>query len=136
MENSATLYDSFGPFGVVCHDSGGANQNIALLQHRGQLPAFAYMGGPAKSLWKQSFPDFAETCSDFSWLERVSSVITGTGWASDLEHEARVQTRLRGIHSIAVLDHWTNYWERFIRDGEEVLPDEIWVTDSYAEKHR
>lgn len=133
MENSVTLYDSSGPFGVVCHDSGGANQIIALLQHRGQFPAFAYMDGPAKNLWKQSFPGFANTYSDFSWLESVSSVITGTGWASDLEHEARVQARLRGIHSIAVLDHWTNYRERFIRDGEEVLPDEIWVTDSYAE---
>jgi hypothetical protein len=37
------------------------------------------------------------------------------------------------VRSVAVLDHWTNYRERFVRDGLEVLPDEIWVVDEYAE---
>lgn len=132
MESSATLFDSSAPFGVICNDSGGANQIIALLQYMGQVPAFVHMDGPAKNLWKQSFPGFTETCSDFSWLKHVSSVITGTSWASHLEHEARVQAQLLGIHSIAVLDHWANYQERFISNGKEVLPDEIWVTDYYA----
>jgi hypothetical protein len=33
---------------------------------------------------------------------------------------------------VAVIDHWVNYRERFARNGDEVLPDEIWVTDEYA----
>ena len=36
------------------------------------------------------------------------------------------------IQSIGVIDHWVNYPERFIRDGTNVLPDEIWVTDKEA----
>ncbi|MDA9133112.1 hypothetical protein N9K58_07595 [Alphaproteobacteria bacterium] len=60
------------------------------------------------------------------------SLLSGTGWASDLEHQARKVARARGIRTIAVLDHWVNYSERFHRNGETVLPDEIYVTDRYA----
>jgi len=35
---------------------------------------------------------------------------------------------------IVFLDHWVNYRERFIRNNEECLPDEIWVGDHYAER--
>ena len=34
--------------------------------------------------------------------------------------------------NISVLDHWVNYKERFIRGGELILPDEIWVCDNHA----
>jgi hypothetical protein len=71
---------------------------------------------------------------DFSWLSQVSFLITGTGWASNLEFEARRLAKQIGLHSIAVLDHWSNYEERFSREGEIVLPDELWVVDSYAEE--
>ena len=59
-------------------------------------------------------------------------LISGTGWASDLEHQARQLARQRGIPSVAVLDHWLNYRERFQREGEEVLPDALWVADAEA----
>ena len=65
-------------------------------------------------------------------LDGAATLITGTGWASCLEHDARELARERGIRSIAVIDHWTNYADRFIRNGKQVLPDEIWVSDPYA----
>src|SRR5207247_1993250 len=34
--------------------------------------------------------------------------------------------------SVALIDHWVGYAARFVRHGETVLPDEIWVTDKYA----
>jgi hypothetical protein len=64
----------------------------------------------------------------------AATVITGTGWASSLEHDARKLARDQGIRSIAVIDHWTNYRERFIFDGEEILPDAIWVSDAYSKQ--
>ena len=59
-------------------------------------------------------------------------LISGTGWASDIEHQARRLARSRGVRSVAVIDHWVNYAERFVRNGETVWPDEFWVTDEYA----
>ncbi|RLA38826.1 MAG: hypothetical protein DRR42_28110, partial [Gammaproteobacteria bacterium] len=90
------------------------------------------MRGPAFESWKDAFPGI-ETCSSLdSTLQGVELVITGTGWGSDIEHEARVLARARGIRSVAVIDHWVNYEERFIRQGTTVWPDEFWVTDDYA----
>ena len=37
-----------------------------------------------------------------------------------------------GIPSIAVIDHWVNYPQRFERDGVVVLPNQIWVADADA----
>jgi hypothetical protein len=62
----------------------------------------------------------------------AKTVLTGTGWSSCLEHKARLKAKKNGIRSIAVIDHWVNYKERFIRNKLEVLPDTIWVTDKYA----
>jgi hypothetical protein len=58
--------------------------------------------------------------------------VTGTGWSSDLEHRARVLFKQRGVPTVAVLDHWVNYPQRFEWHGERVLPDVLWVADSYA----
>jgi hypothetical protein len=89
------------------------------------------MKGPAAALWQSRFGTTA-TLSVEDAVDRAAAVLTGTGWASDLEHTARTRASARGFPSIAVIDHWVNYRERFNRDGEEVLPDEIWVTDDYA----
>jgi hypothetical protein len=65
-------------------------------------------------------------------MRSVATLISGTGWASNLEHDARKLAREMGIRSIAVIDHWAGYRERFVRDGELILPDEVWVSDAYA----
>lgn len=36
------------------------------------------------------------------------------------------------IKSISIIDHWVNYKERFYRNNQKILPDEIWVTDKIA----
>lgn len=122
------------PIGIVCHDAGGANQIIAMLQGQSLEQVSAYVEGPARSLWNQTFPKHPPAGTLEAVVSKASSIITGTGWASSLEHDARRAAKRQGIRSIAVLDHWTNYAERFNRDGETVLPDEIWVVDRYAEQ--
>ena len=59
-------------------------------------------------------------------------MLCGTGWQSTLETDAITLARARGKRSVAFLDHWVNYRERFIRQGEPVLPDMIWVGDAIA----
>ena len=59
-------------------------------------------------------------------------VLTGTGWASNLEREAIRMARSHRVQVAAYLDHWVNYAERFTVDGVLELPDEIWVGDEEA----
>lgn len=126
--------DCSKPIGIVCHDAGGANQIIAMLRGQSLEQVSAYVEGPARSLWNQTFPKHPPAGTLEALVSSAASLITGTGWASSLEHEARKAANRYRIRSIAVLDHWTNYAERFNRDGETVLPDEIWVVDRYAEQ--
>lgn len=115
---------------IVCHDAGAANILRAWDQaDRGSNRPF-FADGPAAILFADS-PERRRSSIE-EVLEGVPALVSGTGWASAVEHHARRLAKDRGLHSIAVLDHWVNYRERFERDGQTVLPDEIWVTDRTA----
>lgn len=120
------------PIAVVAHDAGAANHLISWVKNAGHEQVRACVRGPALTLWNRVFP-YANTSDELAdVLAGAATLISGTGWASTLEHDARKMARQLGVRSVAVIDHWTNYHARFIRDGIEVLPDEIWVTDVYA----
>lgn len=120
------------PTAVVCHDAGAANIVIAGLLETGRSDWHAYMRGPAEKLWKAAYPGIAPCDTLESILEDVELLVTGTSWASDIEHQARRLARSRKVRTVAVIDHWVNYAERIVRNGETVWPDEFWVTDEYA----
>lgn len=120
------------PVGLVCHDAGGANQIKAMIDNKFLNPQTVFFQGPADRLFQNCNINLLRSKNLSDMFDTVSTLITGTGWASDLEHQARLQAKTRNIQSIAVLDHWTNYQERFIRYGELILPDEIWVVDEHA----
>lgn len=119
------------PIALVAHDAGAANHLLAWLRTSSCSDIIPCLAGPALTLWRQEYGECRQTeLSDA--VAASKTLLSGTGWASHVEHDARRLARRLGIKSIAVIDHWTNYRERFIRDGEEILPDEIWVSDAYA----
>ena len=88
--------------------------------------------GPSQTL----FCDFTEALffDDLNeCINEAKMLISGTGWQTDLEYSARKIAKSINIPSIAVLDHWTNYKERFVFNGRELYPDHILVSDRYAE---
>ena len=120
------------PVAVVCHDAGAANIVLAEMQAAPSVKFLPVMQGPAANLWVQhGFKQSALLTLDDALLT-ARSVLSGTGWASDVEHKARQRASELGLTSVAMIDHWVNYPARFERHGELVLPDELWVTDTYA----
>lgn len=119
------------PLAVVCHDAGAANHVFAWLAAEA-VTCRALVAGPAADLWAQRFPGRASCASLDEALDGAATVLSGSGWGSELEHAARLGAHARGIGSIAVVDHWVNYAPRFERNGQRVLPDEVWVTDEHA----
>lgn len=120
------------PLAVVAHDAGAANLILAWLAAEGLGDVRAVMAGPAASLWRARFGGAGLLDDLDAALDGVGALLSGTGWASTLEHDARVAAQARDIPSIAVIDHWVNYRMRFSRDDVECLPDRLWVADSYA----
>jgi hypothetical protein len=119
------------PLAVVCHDAGATNLIIGWLRKAAGLQFRAHINGPALPLWQAAFPDSPIVSLDEA-LQGAAQLLSGTGWASLLEHEARIKARSLGIPTVAVVDHWVNYLERFSRNGVEMLPDEVWISDEEA----
>jgi hypothetical protein len=129
------------PLAVVCHDSGAANLIFAWLDAwnasdtLGKHEFRLHLMGPANSVWLANPVNLTHVkiYSDLhEALNGANCVLTGTGWSSSLEHDARKIAIDMQIPSIAVIDHWVNYEQRFKHHGEIILPDSIWVSDQYA----
>jgi hypothetical protein len=119
------------PTAVVAHDAGATNLIIAWLKAWG-WPVRVCIQGPARKLWEQAFPGEPIWDTPALAMAGCASVVTGTGWASTLEHNARREGCSQGLRVAAVIDHWVNYAQRFERLGETVWPNELWVADDWA----
>ncbi|MEM7665452.1 MAG: hypothetical protein AAF250_06305 [Pseudomonadota bacterium] len=122
------------PLAVVIHDAGAANMIAAWAEAASAPPEMVVAAGPAAAIWRTRFGEDVSIADTAEALGDMASVLSGTGWASDLEHRARVFAAKRGICSVAVIDHWVNYAMRFEREGEAQLPDAIWVGDADAKR--
>jgi hypothetical protein len=120
------------PVVLAAHDAGAANHLIAWRKAHPDLALRACMRGPALALWQQAFPGIDGALDPESALAGAATLVSGTGWATSFEHDARLLARRHGVRVVALIDHWTNYKARFERAGVTALPDEIWVTDDDA----
>ena len=117
---------------IVCHDAGGAEIISSYIKQHGLVCEYA-LAGPALKIFKRKLgvhnvKSVECVINNSEWL------LCGTGWQSDFEWKAIKLARDMGKKSVAFLDHWTNYFERFVRLGNIHFPDEIWVGDVPAEK--
>jgi hypothetical protein len=119
------------PLAVAAHDAGAANLIIGWLRERRELEVRPCLAGPAVDLWAEAFGD-PQIQPPAEALRGAAALLSGTSYASELEHQARALARAQGIHSIGVIDHWVNYPDRFLYAGSLLLPDEIWVADEDA----
>lgn len=118
---------------VVSHDSGGAEVLSSYVRRRGKSGYRFSLSGPAVEIFVRKIGAFNNEELQVA-IETCGAVLCGSGWGSDHEWSALRIARRRGKSSTVFLDHWINYRERFTRGGEEVLPDFLWVGDSYAEE--
>ncbi len=117
---------------IVSHDAGGAEILSSWLR-RAHCQASVVAAGPAESIFRRKCPQ-AEFLSLDEALPKSAWVLCGTGWQSNFERHAIARGRSLGKKTVAFLDHWVNYRERFDEGGRSALPDEIWVGDSDAER--
>jgi hypothetical protein len=116
---------------VVSHDAGGAEVVSSYVRRHAPKCQFC-LAGPALGVFQRKLGDI-RTVELESALRGASSLLCGTSWQSELEWRALRLARASGVRSVAFLDHWVNYAERFERHGQVCLPDEIWVADADAE---
>lgn len=115
---------------IVSHDAGGAEILSSYVRRYALQPTFV-LGGPAKKVFERKLGRVPELpVSDA--LRQADFLLCSTSWQSELEFDAIKLSKEMGRPSAAFLDHWVNYRERFSRNGELILPDQIWVGDPVA----
>jgi hypothetical protein len=121
------------PIVFVSNDAGAANHIIAWATNYIFLgDVFFYFQGPARTILNKKLPNLQINNNLERAIEKSNTLICGTGWQTDIEYNALNIAKNLKIKSIAVLDHWINYKSRFVRNNIEVLPNEIWVTNTKA----
>jgi hypothetical protein len=128
---------------VVARDAGGA-EIIAgyMLAHAHDYNFISCVCGPAEVVFsresipysqlsetKEAIAKAIQNNSDAAW------VLLGTKWHTETELIALREAKKKKMHTIAYLESWVNYRERFgfpSPGWEADLPDEIWVGDSAA----
>lgn len=118
--------------GVVAHDAGGA-EIISSYLRQNKLEFVACLEGPAVSVFHRKFGDLENLPLD-DVIAKAQWLLCGTSFPADLEWRAMEAAQQAGKRCVAVLDHWVNYRQRFVRNGEWHFPDRVWVGDAVAEK--
>ena len=117
---------------LVSHDAGGAEVLSSWLKYNNFL-YILIAEGPARNIFlKKNF--FASNLSIKDAIKKVDFVITSSSWQSDLEKETIYLAKQLDKYVITMLDHWTNYRERFIYKKNLILPNEIWVLDECSKE--
>jgi len=117
---------------LVSHDAGGAEILSSWLLREGGADVACVLDGPARRVFERKLGNRYAEVSLAEGLARADELLCGTSWQSTLELDAIAAARAHGLRTIAWLDHWVNYRERFEHEGRAVLPDELWVGDEFA----
>ena len=134
-ENSILQLNSLHNILLVCHDAGGA-EVVSSWVRRNRGPECSFLlEGPAVHIFKRKLGAINLVGTDVLSNAATAAfdfILTGTGWASDLEKRAVRFGKSADIPTASFLDHWCNYLPRFQQGDEYIFPDEIWVGDDDA----
>lgn len=133
---------------LFAHDAGGAEILLELLKASlevGNFSVFCLKDSPCFKLLrvKKLQHHFQKINDDKKSIdEKLSSlqpdlILYATGWQNHLEYHFLEYAKTHHIPSIAFLDHWTNYRERFgypDKNWQNNLPDFIATHDKASEE--
>lgn len=117
-------------YSVVSHDAGGA-QLLSSWCKQNKINANYSLSGPAIKIFYSKLGKIKNLSYKKS-IDLSKILICGTGTASNIQVKAIDYAKKKNKKTIAWLEHWINYKERFYYKKKYFIPDEIWVSDSYA----
>lgn len=123
---------------VISNDAGSTEyiSHIILNEKNYNWVVYALKDSLASKIFKKydiEFDTFKELDELINIVKRdePSIILYGTGWQVDFSYTVKSICLNNNIKSIALIDHWSNYKERF---SENSLPDLILVMDDLANK--
>ena len=126
-------------------DPGGANQIAAILhclnnETDNKNIQFRILTDESGYKHKDLLPYLEIVQPELDKMEKIildfqpDQIFTAASLFSYIEYNLIKLSNKHGINSITFLDHWTGYYEKFIRDGEAHFPDLILLSDDRAKE--
>ena len=126
-------------------DPGGGNAILPVIHElqKQKIELFGIVDGPSKEIFNREKINFldAQLINPNQLAEILSAFnpdlfVSGTSWGATIDKQILLWCKNQAVKSIYVLDFWTNYWQRFSREGKDFyfLPDYICVMDDLAKK--
>lgn len=131
----------FNTIFIVSYEAGGAEILSSMMLKYSENDYVVCVEGPAKQIFNRKITCYKKAAlSDIGTLTSNDLVLTGTSWMPDLERNAIALARDKGLKVFSILDHWTNYLQRFMlinncqqsKQCQAYLPDKVIVCDDYA----
>jgi hypothetical protein len=117
---------------IASHDAGGSEVLSSFIKRNPpESRPLYFLSGPAVDIFRKKLGDIDVT-PPHSSTKGIDYLVCSTSWQSDIEFNMIRSFRLAGKSSVAFLDHWTNYKQRFQRNGRFFFPNEIVVGDFWA----
>lgn len=120
----------------AAHDPGGANVIYSLIASAvsEQIEPTVWAAGPARHILPMAepweMPGDEHQVTKLLIAAKPDIVVTGTSMHSTFEQRCWLAAKTLGIPSIAVIDAWAHYQERFnYSQGVSVFPTNIFVID-------
>ncbi len=120
--------------GIICHDAGGAEIISSFVKKFNKYKFIYFLKGPAIKIFKEKINLKFNFKSSVDFINECEIFISGSSAINNHEFNTLTKIKKNNKKIYVFLDHWVNYIERFKRDNNIVLPDEIWVGDIYAKR--
>ena len=115
--------------GIVSHDAGGANILNAMIKSFPETDFHCLLGGPAIKIINGRNVQF--TADETVFFDKIDLVLFGTG-STSYEKKLLKKAKASSIPTAAFIDHFVNYRERFVLNGNVSFPDFCFVCDLYS----
>jgi glycosyltransferase involved in cell wall biosynthesis len=118
---------------VACKDPGAANLIFYLLKYMQPKQVNYYTKNPSSNLFKRNKSKRYSKKTIKDLFRNMDIFICGTG-TTDFEKKALIESKKNKIFSFSVIDHYTNYRERFLYKKKYFFPNVILTTSKEAFK--
>ncbi len=119
----------------VFSDPGGAKPCLSLIEEN-CLKNVTVISDRQCSFYKDFKTEIRIVNQDFKQIvDKINPdlIFTGTSYTSDIERRFIKIAQNQNIPCYSFVDHWTSISKRFVaKDGEMILPDQVWVIDERA----
>ena len=112
---------------LVAHDAGGANALQSIICSKSYYHAYAT--GPSKKILSH-LPNVS-IVNDFELIE-YGEIIIATSWRNKKWLKVLCTCLENDLNHFVIMDHWSNYVERFYYNKKMIVPEHLITLDKYA----